>query len=149
MCLLVVETLITVASGRSPDDGNKYGFYPYGKSAGTSVDHFKNVPTAFFAATLSELYVFVAKDQSLHQGILKKCSLPLTKLWPWPTVSRHVNFITQMRANRGTLFATYEKAGGVYDGLVPAPEPAPKPPAQQKEMSSEDEDEDSIDRAFV
>ena len=122
----VVDTLVKVASGRAPirttEKGkNKYGFYPYGKEAGLSTIAFKNVPSSWFAVTLSELYPFLRSDKDAWPEMLKKLSHPLTALWPWATLRRHVSFHSKFHTNKEKLFKAYESSGhGTYHGPEPA-----------------------------
>ena len=80
----------------------------------------------------------------------------MTQLWPWPTLSRYINFISVFRSNRKTMFARYEADGGKYTELNPEPTIPKKKrkktvtvAAGPTDDEDEDEDEDSLDADFA
>ena len=144
---IVVATLVKMSKGRDATGSNEYGFYPYGKAASYSTNHFKSVPDSFFAITLSEMYLFVSKDKDTWSSM--QYAHPITNLWPWATVKKHMNFQAKMRKRRLELFELYESEGGEYHGedkVVQKSKKTPKPkPRKSKEpaASTEEESEES------
>ncbi len=120
----VVQTLLDFAKGRQMQGKDKkdkngkvtkgrlYGFYPYGKPAAEQSKVFTAVSTAWLASTLAEMYPFVKADKDKWDGLKTKVAHPMTMLWPWPTVNRHLSFQRSFHANRDQLFKEYELGGG-------------------------------------
>ena len=70
---------------------------------------------------------------------------PITNLWPWATVKKHMNFQLKMRKRRLELFELYESEGGEYHGedkVVQKSKKTPKPkPRKSKETAASTEEE--------
>ena len=152
MCDVLVSTLVVVARGRSSGGSNNYGFYPFGRRS-TKISAFKQIPSTYFDLVLGAMYPFVHKPEAKWEELLQKNSHPMTQLWSWPTLSLHLNFIVNFRANRKTLFAQYEKNGGKYEGLqqVNIPAAASEGNAAKRSLNLDDlseSDEDSVDNLF-
>ena len=153
-CALVVQALLNYTNGRSSSASNSYGFYPFGKPAGQSIANFKAIPFPWLAIAMTEMYTFVYKDKDKWPELLKKCAHPMTQLWPWPTFSRYINFITVFRSNRKAMFARYEEDGGKYSELKPKAtvtkkKTRKKAAAVAAESTDEEEEEDSLDADFA
>ena len=144
MAFQVVSTLVLVAQGRNSSGSNNYGFYPFGKAASFSTDAFLKLPQSYFASVLAEMYPYVARDSTKHKLMLKKCDHPMTGLWPWGKVNRHLTFRARLRACQTELFDAYEEVGGGYNG----PEDGRYLVGNKKKgpaTVSSDEDEDSME----
>ena len=151
MCDVLVTALTMVAKGRGSGGSNEYGFYPYGKKASEYVTHFKAVPFAWFAVSLAAMYPFVHESIDKWEPLLAKFSHPMTQMWPWPIVSRYLNFCSLFRSNGQALFEKYESLGGDYHELGPQPTVSkPTSVSPQKNLSDDlsDDDEDSMDQLF-
>ncbi len=121
MAFRVVETLVTYSVGRSGSgvrgrEGFNYGFYPYGKIPASSTEGFKNLPVDWIGTTLAEMFPFLRKDVKLWDEMRKKRCYPMTSLWPWGVVRRHMTFQKNLRKRLTFLFEEYEKGGGEYHG---------------------------------
>jgi len=136
----VVQFLLQVAKGRSPNPSNKYGYYPYTKPAGEDTGAFQKVPTSWFASTLADVYPFVKHAEDKWPSLLKKFTPPMTGLWPVQTLKRHMNFQEALHLNRCSLFKLYEKEGGDYHGSAVVTQPADS--GEGTESSSDDDDDD-------
>jgi len=116
----LVSSLVLFAQGQRIKAKSKkkteYGIYPYGIGCGTSNLKFKSVPTAWFATTLAEMYPYVTSDKSAWKELGKKFHHPVTALWPWGAIKRHMSFHTKLRALRIETFKAYVKAGGKFHG---------------------------------
>ena len=145
----VVSTLVNVAFGRSSSGTNSYGFYPYGKTASTSTDAFLQVSNPSFALTLAEMYPFVFHDKGKWEKMMKCCDHPMTGLWPWRQLNRHLKFGAHMKSNREQLFKTYHTAGGKFHGPEPDAHLPKRAPKRRLIVVNDDDDEtDSMDEAF-
>ncbi len=75
---------------------------------------------------------------------------PMTGLWPWGKLNRHMTFRARMRATQTELFKAYEDLEGVFNGPeVDQHLVGRKKKRRTKTVSSSDEDDDSMDSAFV
>ena len=117
MAYEVVNALVSYSAGVERD-GKKgpYTFYPYAKPAATSTASFKKIPDTWFAVTLASMYPFVLRDYQKWDTMKKKFAHPMTGLWPWGTVNRHLCIRERFTANHESLFAAYERKGGEYHG---------------------------------
>ena len=159
MAFEVVSTLVAYSKGRerAGKDGKPYYFYPYGKAAATSTNAFKKVPDAFFASSLSTMYIFAARDnKTWSTTVLSKFAHPVSGLWPWKTVKRHIVFGSRFRLNRESLFRAYENDGGTYHGPEPSDESVvrtnkPKTRKEKQKMAAEmsSDDSDTVDEDFI
>ena len=152
MAYHVVNTLVTYAHGRPGhgvigDKDYDYGFYPYGKIPSWSTKAFKNMPTPWLATTLAEMYNFLRKDPQEWDQMRKKRSYPMTSLWPWGVVRRHMCFQQKFRAHKSFLFKEYEAGGGEYHGVTATSTINP----EDGDLSTvtEDEDNEFSDTEFV
>ena len=98
------------------DVGYQYGFFPYGKIPAWSTEAFKNIPSAVIALSLAEMYAFLKKPPSEWDQLAKKRSYPMTSLWLWGVIKRHLCFQEQFRSKKEFLFFEYEEGGGEYHG---------------------------------
>ena len=113
----VVRTLVSFSMGTERQSKNgTYYHYPYGKKAATSTKAFKQIPDAWFAVTLATMYPFVVRDRAKWSTMLDKFAHPLTGLWPWGVLKRHINFRSRISVTRDSLFEAYERNGGTYHG---------------------------------
>ena len=154
MAYEVVNALVSYAAGFERE-GKKgpYFFYPYGKPAATSTASFKKLPDAWFAVTLASMYPFVLREYQKWDAIKKKFAHPMTGLWPWGTVNRHLCIRERFTANRESLFAAYERKGGDYHGqdkevAAVAVKRGKRSRRQNKSAVESDEDTDSMDDVF-
>ena len=156
----IVEYLVSVAAGRSPDDDNKRGYYPFGEKAGTSTEHFKNCSFTWFAHVLTAAYPFIRADRDKWGLERAKKAHPLnaTGLWLLFTIKRYQKFFKLFRSRLAILFESYEEQDGDYFGAEPAPvikvstggERSCKRSLTMADVEAmSDEDEDSMDREFV
>jgi len=99
---------------------------------------------------LAEIYTFVARGKSKWSAMLKKCDHPMTGLWPWGKVNRHMTFRSRWRVNRTKLFKMYQEAGGVFHGSESTQYLVghKKKRGKQQMADTETEDEDSMDDKF-
>jgi len=148
MAFETIQALVLYSAGRDGNGKNPYGFFPYGKPASQSTERFKAVPPSMLACTLAAMYPFVACDQSYWPKLLKKCSHPMTGLWPWSQVRRHLSFHDKFSNNYLKLFEAYEEGKGEYHGpevLVGLKRPDK---GHRHETSESEEDEESFERDF-
>ena len=146
-----VQALVLYSGGRDGNGKNPYGFFPYGKPASVSTQSFKDVPPAMFACTLAAMYPFVACDKSYWPKLLKKCSHPMTAMWPWGQVRRHLSFHQKFTNNFVKLFSAYEESKGEYHGpevLAGLKRPCKGVVRKLDEDSDSEEDEESFERDF-
>ena len=144
MYFLVVSTLLMVARGRESTGSNNYGFYPFGKQAAISTNGFLRVPQSYFSAVLAEMYPYIARDSSKHPMMMKKCDHPMTGLWPWGKVNRHITFRARFRAVSKELLDVYQDEGGEFHG--PEDDQYLCTNKNKKKMTvSSDEEDDSLE----
>ena len=119
---LVIECLLKYSRGVTTEKEDKHGvtrtntYYPYHPAAGSDTSEFKNVTSAMFGFTLASMYHFVGTEESLWDLKLKGKNYPITKLWPYNTILRYLNFVKNFKQHRNLMFANYEDAGGKYHG---------------------------------
>ena len=87
--------------------------------------------------TITELYPFISRDKDKWPDLMAKLAHPMTALWPWLTVNRHLNFHCKFREHRKELFSAYESKDGIYHG-----------PEKTNDSDSTSEEEDSMDDEF-
>jgi hypothetical protein len=156
MAYRIVELLVRVAAGREPNDENKWGFYPYGKSAAHSTMAFKACPSPWFANALTFLYPYLLKPKSQWKELAKKYTHPMnaTGLWPVNLLKRYMSFFSLFRASRLELFASYQSQDGIYHGRDTdhsrtVTKDVSSPKLTQKDVDDmSDESEDSVDGVF-
>ena len=149
MAFLVIQTLVAFGRGRQGygkkgDKDYDYGLYPYGKPESRDTEVFKNIPNAWFAETLAEMYNFLRKDVEEWDGMLKKRAYPMPQLWSWGVVRRHMCFHRKFRENRDYLFQEYEAGGGEYHGSSQM-----VLEDLEKTMSTVDDDDSTDDDEFM
>ena len=155
MAYRIVELLVRVAAGRGPTEGNKWGFYPYGKPAAVSTMAFKTCPSPWFANALTFLYPYLTKPRAQWKALQLKYTHPLnaTGLWSANILKRYMSFFSLFRASRLKLFASYQSQNGIYHGkdtdhvTIVTTTDAPKLTQQDIEAMSSDS-EDSVDGVF-
>ena len=128
MSCKVVDTLVRYSKGQAK------GFCPYMKDASWSTKAFKSIPSTNFATTLAEIYPFLLKSINDWAHMQKKRAYPMTGLWRWGVMRRHMLFQQRFNENRSGMFKAYENAGGLYHG--------PEEEAPVNEGCDEDEVED-------
>ena len=150
MSFYVVNALVAVSAGRESNEQNKYGFFPFGKQAGISTKAFIKLPDAVFSMALAEIYPFVAREKSKWEIMLKRCDHPMTGLWPWGKLKRHMTFRSRWRVNRKELFEMYNENGGEFHGSESTQYLVgnKKKRGKQQMADTETGDEDSMDDDF-
>ena len=143
MSFQVVSALLLVSSGKGSCGKNSYGFFPYGKAASYSTDAFCCVHTSNFAVSLAEMYPFVFHDKPKWTRMFKVCSHPMTGLWPWGQLQRHLQFGKNLRETRKDLFLNYQDEDGHFHGPEPdahIPKRVPRRRALAKALDEHDDD---------
>lgn len=146
MAYEVLNALVLYAAGRPPSEENKHGFHPYHKEASWSSKAFKQVPTACLSLTFAEMYPYVHSPMDKWESLRKKRSIPMTSLWPWTVLRRHIKYFHMFNERREYLAQQYEEQEGEYHGpelVVPEAEDN----TAHDEVS--EESDDSLTLAFV
>ena len=94
-----------------------------GEAAAISTKMFKRQSDSSFSIVLAEIFTFVVNDVNEWGPYLsQRKSPPLTALWPFGLVKRHVEFAKYFRVKRRSLFLAYEAEGGEYHGPETVPQ---------------------------
>ena len=149
---LVIECLVNFSRGVTSTLEGKDGvektqtYYPYGPYVGKETRFFKKNPSPHFGMTLATMYPFVATEQSLWDLKLKEKNYPITKLWPYPTMCRYMNFVKNFVNERETMFQNYEDDGGEYlaNDEDSDSDKEEEESDSDKEDESDTEDEDNV-----
>ena len=146
---LVVECLVKFSRGVTTrvedDDGNiirTMTHFPYGPDAGRETRFFKAIKSPHFGMTLATIYPFIETEKSSWDLKLKEKNYPITRLWPYPTMCRYINFVKNFVRERETIFRNYEDDGGEYhaDG-----EDSDTEEKENEDSSTRDSDSDKSD----
>lgn len=145
----IVRTLVSYAAGKQQDNKAQSYFFPFGALGGPATVGFKGAPSAWFALALAEMYPYLSKEKSTwDENLVAKFNHPVTGLWPWRAVKRHLSFQTKFRSSRIDMFAKYEASGGTFFGsnvaVARKRRHASKKKKRAKPISSDDE-EDSFE----